>query len=78
MRSPAADISRPLLPTDIVNVDITLYYNGYHGDTSATFTLPDTDRAGRELVRLTREALDLAIEVCGPGKNYAAIGKVIE
>ncbi|BEI84756.1 hypothetical protein CcaverHIS002_0501570 [Cutaneotrichosporon cavernicola] len=70
--------SRPLLATDIVNVDITLYYNGFHGDTSATFVLPAADAAGRELVRVTREALELGISVCGPGKSYAGIGKVIE
>ncbi|GMK55942.1 hypothetical protein CspeluHIS016_0209980 [Cutaneotrichosporon spelunceum] len=70
--------SRPLLATDIVNVDITLYYNGFHGDTSATFALPATDKAGRELVRVTREALELGIAECGPGKSYASIGKVID
>jgi methionyl aminopeptidase len=74
----SADLSRPLLATDIVNVDITLYYNGFHGDTSATFVLPAADAPGRELVRVTREALELGISVCGPGKSYASIGRVIE
>ncbi|CAK9781955.1 uncharacterized protein COLE_01619 [Cutaneotrichosporon oleaginosum] len=74
-REPGA---RPLLATDIVNVDITLYYNGFHGDTSATFVLPAADAPGRELVRVTRESLELAIDVCGPGKSYASIGRVIE
>lgn len=61
-----------------MNVDITVYYKGFHGDTSATFVLPEVDQKGRELVNVTREALELAIGVCGPGKRYSEIGRVIE
>ena len=69
--------SRPLDSRDIINVDLTLYYNGYHGDTSATFCLPDVDQPGRDLVEATREALHVGIRACGPGKPFNAIGKAI-
>lgn len=76
--SDLADNSRPLRADDIINIDITIYLNGYHGDTSATFALPGTDAAGLDLVEATRQALHIGIEQCGPGKPYAGIGQAIE
>jgi methionine aminopeptidase len=70
--------SRPLHPEDLVNIDLTLFYNGYHGDTSATFLLPDVDRPGQNLTDATKEALELGIRACGPGRKLSGIGKVIE
>ena len=67
-----------MLPEDLVNIDLTLYYNGYHGDTSATFLLPDADRLGHNLTDATKEALELGIRACGPGKKLSGIGKAIE
>ncbi|RSH83380.1 uncharacterized protein EHS24_007060 [Apiotrichum porosum] len=72
------DLHRPLLSTDIINLDITLFLNGYHGDTSATFVLPETDKQGRDLVEATREALEIGIRTCGPGKLYRGIGRAID
>lgn len=69
--------SRPLHPQDIINIDLTIYLDGYHGDTSATFVLPEVDKLGRELVSATQEALDLGIRVCKPGVQISEIGKVI-
>ena len=69
--------SRPLQPEDLINVDLTLYYGGYHGDTSATFLLPAADQQGLELVETTREALMKGIERCGPGVPLNEIGRVI-
>ena len=60
-----------------MNVDLTLFFNGYHGDTSATFLLPEADKAGRELTVATKEALELGIRACGPGKQLKGIGKAI-
>ncbi|OWZ60152.1 methionine aminopeptidase, type I [Cryptococcus neoformans c45] len=68
---------RPLHPQDIINIDLTIYLDGYHGDTSATFVLPEADKLGRELVSATQEALDLGIRVCKPGVQISEIGKVI-
>lgn len=70
--------SRPLHPEDIINIDLTLYHDSYHGDTSATFVLPDTDKKGRDLVEATREALDLGMGLCRPGQRYSEVGRVIE
>ncbi|KAH9482135.1 Methionine aminopeptidase 1D, chloroplastic/mitochondrial [Psilocybe cubensis] len=68
---------RPLENGDIINIDITIFLNGYHGDTSQTFLVGDVDGPGRELVQVTNEALELAIAVCGPGKPFKLIGKAI-
>jgi len=71
------DSSRPLEPRDIVNIDLTLFYQGYHGDTSATFMLPDVDNQGVELVEATKEALMVGIRACGPGMPLKGIGRAI-
>lgn len=68
---------RPLHDGDIINIDITVYLNGYHGDTSKTFLVGDVDGRGRELVQVTDEALKRAIAVCGPNRPFKAIGKAI-
>ncbi|KAI9447868.1 methionyl aminopeptidase [Lactarius indigo] len=62
---------------DIVNIDITVYLDGYHGDTSRTFLVGNVDEAGKELVVTTGEALDVGIAVCGPGKPFKSIGQAI-
>ena len=54
---------RPLADGDIVNVDVTVYTNGVHGDTSATFLVGRIDPVSKRLVRATSECLDLAIDV---------------
>jgi methionyl aminopeptidase len=76
-QSSLSPVSRPLDSRDIINVDLTIYLDGYHGDTSATFVLPDVDSAGRDLVEATKEALELGIQVCGPGVPFSAIGQAI-
>ena len=63
---------------DIVNIDITAYLNGVHGDTNATFTTPGTPQEVRDLVERTREALRRAINAVKPGRRINVIGRVIE
>ncbi len=63
---------------DIVNVDITAYLGGVHGDTNATFLAGDVDAETRALVQRTREALDRAIRAVRPGRRVNVIGRVIE
>ena len=70
--------SRPLHPEDIINVDLTLFLDGYHGDTSATFLLPEADKLGSELVEVTKEALEVGIRACGPGRHLKDIGREIQ
>ncbi|KAJ0252334.1 Methionine aminopeptidase 1D [Hirschfeldia incana] len=69
--------SRPLEDGDIINIDVTVYLNGYHGDTSATFFCGDVDEKAKKLVQVTKESLDKAISICGPGVEYKKIGKII-
>ncbi|PSN32658.1 Methionine aminopeptidase 1D [Blattella germanica] len=54
---------RPLEDGDIINVDITVFYNGYHGDCSSTYLVGNVDEAGQALVKATKLALDSAISV---------------
>ncbi|XP_047513245.1 methionine aminopeptidase 1D, mitochondrial isoform X1 [Pieris napi] len=65
---------RPLANGDIVNVDITVYYNGYHGDCSKTFLVGEVDAKGQELVAVTEECLSHAIKLCGPDVPFCDIG----
>jgi methionyl aminopeptidase len=53
---------RPLQDGDIINVDVTVYLNGYHGDTSATFLVGQgVDEKGKALVECTKETLEKEI-----------------
>jgi len=63
---------------DIVNVDITAYLNGVHGDTNATFLAGDVDEQSRLLVERTHEAMMRGIRAVAPGRPLNAIGRVIE
>ena len=70
--------SRPLEPGDIVNIDFTAYIGGVHGDTSFMVLVGEVDEDSLRLVRGTREAMYRAIDACGPGKPFNAIGAAIE
>jgi methionyl aminopeptidase len=63
---------------DIVNVDITAYLNGVHGDTNATFLAGDVDEESRLLVERTHEAMMRGIRAVAPGRPLNAVGRVIE
>jgi methionyl aminopeptidase len=63
---------------DIVNIDITAYLNGVHGDTNATFLTPGVTQEVRDLVDHTREALRRGINAVKPGRRVNVIGRVIE
>ena len=63
---------------DIVNIDITAFIGGVHGDTNATFLAGEVDEETRLLVERTREALDRAIKAVKPGRRMSIIGRVIE
>src|SRR5215475_12263080 len=63
---------------DIVNVDITAFLDGVHGDTNATFLAGDVDEESRLLVERTHEAMMRGIRVVAPGRPLNAIGRVIE
>src|SRR6201997_341854 len=63
---------------DIVNIDITAFIDGVHGDTNATFLAGDVGEESRLLVERTREAMMRGIRAVAPGRPLNAIGRVIE
>lgn len=63
---------------DIINIDITAYINGVHGDTNFTFLVGDVDEESRLLVERTQESLNRAIKAVLPGRPINVIGRVIE
>jgi methionyl aminopeptidase len=69
---------RPLADGDIVNLDITAYIGGVHGDCSATFCVGDVDPDSRRLVDVTRECRDLGIAAVHPGRPISDIGRAIQ
>ena len=70
--------SRVVEDGDIVNIDITAFIGGVHGDTNATFLAGDVPEETRLLVERTKEALDRAIKAVKPGREVNVIGRVIE
>jgi methionyl aminopeptidase len=70
--------STELRDGDIVNVDITAYLDGVHGDTDATFLVGDVAEDDRLLVERTEEALRRAIRAVRPGRPISVVGRVIE
>ncbi|MFD5867199.1 type I methionyl aminopeptidase [Corynebacterium sp. NPDC060344] len=63
---------------DIVNVDVTGYKNGVHGDTNATFFAGDVSEEHRLLVERTYNATMRGIKAIRPGREINVIGRVIE
>jgi len=63
---------------DIVNVDVTAYIEGVHGDTNATFQAGQVDLESQLLVERTRLAMLRGIKAAKPGRAVNVIGRVIE
>jgi len=63
---------------DIVNIDITAYLDGYHGDSNQTFLVGNVKQEVVDLVERTREALNRGIAVVAPGREVNLIGRAIE
>ncbi|HEX2048944.1 MAG TPA: type I methionyl aminopeptidase [Acidimicrobiales bacterium] len=69
---------RALVDGDIVNLDVTVYLDGVHGDTNATFLVGEVDEESRRLVAVTHECLLEGIEAVRPGRPISDIGAAIE
>jgi methionyl aminopeptidase len=69
---------RALADGDIVNLDVTVYVDGVHGDTNATFLVGDVAPASARLVRVTEECMWRGIEAVRPGRPISDIGQAIE
>jgi methionyl aminopeptidase len=63
---------------DIVNIDITAYLDGVHGDTDATYPVGDIDEESQLLIDRTREAMSRGVRAVAPGRPLNAVGRVIE
>lgn len=63
---------------DIINVDVTGFIGGVHGDTDATFLVGEVSEEARLLVERTREAMMRGIKAIAPGRKLNVIGRVIE
>ncbi|NBW73939.1 MAG: type I methionyl aminopeptidase, partial [Microbacteriaceae bacterium] len=63
---------------DIVNIDITCYLDGFHGDSNQTFFVGEVSEEVKLLVERTREALNRGISVVAPGRQVNLIGRTIE
>lgn len=68
---------RPLLEGDIINIDVTVYLNGYHGDCSETYLVGNVEEKYKKLVAVSKLCRDAAISICGPGKSFTLIGSTI-
>lgn len=69
---------RKLVEGDIVNVDITVYHNGFHGDLNETFFVGKVDDKSVELVRTAYGCLKEALDLVKPGVRYREVGNVIQ
>ncbi len=63
---------------DIINLDVTCFIDGVHGDTNATFFVGDVDDTSRKLVRVTEECMWRGIEAVKPDRPLSDIGRAIE
>ncbi len=70
--------ARPLGDGDIVNIDVTAFIHGVHGDTDATYLVGEVDDESRLLVERTHEAMMRGIRSARPGRQINVIGRVIE
>jgi len=69
--------TRPLEEGDIINVDISVFKDGFHGDLNETFLVGKVAKSSKQLVAKTYESLEKAIAYCKPGAMYREIGNII-
>lgn len=70
--------NRPLQNGDILNIDVTVFLNGYHGDCSKMFEVGKCDLQAKHLIDVTQLCLDSAIAICKPTQEFCNIGNIIE
>ena len=70
--------SRPLARGDIVNLDITVFLDGMHGDCSATYGVGEVDEESQRLMRAAEECLKVGIDAARPRQPVHAVGRAIE
>lgn len=69
---------KPLKDSDIINIDITVIKDGYHGDTSKMFTVGKPSIMAERLSRIAQECLYIGINLVKPGARLGDIGAAIQ
>src|SRR5688572_14814713 len=69
---------KPLREGDIVNIDVTLVLDGWHGDSSRMYSVGEVPRRAERLVEVTHEAMMAGIEAIRPGGTIGDIGAAIQ
>jgi methionyl aminopeptidase len=69
---------RVLVDGDVLNVDVTLILNGWHGDTSRMYTVGRVSRKAERLIEVTHEAMMRGIAVIRPGATVGDVGYAIQ
>mmetsp|Transcript_68780 Transcript_68780/g.149696 ORF Transcript_68780/g.149696 Transcript_68780/m.149696 type:complete len:393 (+) Transcript_68780:47-1225(+) len=69
---------RQLEDGDILNIDVTVFFDGHHGDTSCMFLVGEPDLEARRLCQSGHDAMMAGIQACGPGADFRGIGYRIE
>lgn len=72
------DDAKQLKKGDILNIDVTVIKDGYHGDTSKMFTVSETKPFADRLIRVTQECMYRGIELVRPGARLGDIGHAIQ
>jgi len=67
-----------LIDGDIINIDITVIKDGYHGDTSKMFLIGDVSPEDNRLCRLSQESLYIGLKKVKPGATFGDIGVTIQ
>jgi methionyl aminopeptidase len=68
---------RPLEDGDIVNIDISVYYKGFHADLNETYLVGNVDQDSKKLVKSSYDSLMKAIEYAKPGVLFREFGGII-
>ncbi|NMA96568.1 MAG: type I methionyl aminopeptidase [Phyllobacteriaceae bacterium] len=69
---------RPLREGDIVNIDLTLVVDGWHGDSSRMYPVGEISRKAERLIEVTYDSLEAALQVAKPGNTTGDIGAAIQ
>ncbi|MBD8064354.1 type I methionyl aminopeptidase [Devosia sp. PTR5] len=69
---------RPLREGDIVNIDLTLIVDGWHGDSSRMYPVGELSRKAERLIEVTYECLEAGIAAARPGNHTGDIGAAIQ
>jgi methionyl aminopeptidase len=70
--------ARRLLSGDIVNLDVTVFAEGVHGDCSATVCVGQVNPVARRLIDAARDCLEVGVQAVRPGRPFSDIGRAIE